>query len=306
MIQSPLNEAAEIRLASLEQDGITIFLLGTDQLRGALVHGTRMITQMRENHRTGILETLALGHAYLAAGLLTSTIKGDDRVSLHIECGGPIGGITAEATAHGDIRGYIKHNPIEVQGTPESFDLSPHFGPGFLTVTKHLQEAKHPFSGQVMLTHGSIAKDLAEYFLASEQTRTLFFLSIQFSPSGETAGAGGLFLQALPGADNEHLEEATHAALSVPSLGDYFSRGNAPETLIEDAFGSLEPKIIGHRPVQFFCHCTKEYYASYLASMHEDTKKSILQEGPFPLVISCHNCSSEYSYSRSTLENLLQ
>lgn len=306
MIHSPLDNAAETRLAALEHDGITIFLLGTGRIRGTLLHGTRMITQMRENHRTGILETLALGHAYLAAGLLTSGIKGDDRVSLHIECGGPIGGISAEATAHGDIRGYLQNNPIEVKEAPDSFDLSPHFGPGFLTVTKYLQNAKHPFSGQVMLTHGSIAKDLAEYYLASEQTKTLFFLSIQFSPSGETAGAGGLFLQALPGAADEDLEEATRAALSMPSLGDYFSRGSSSKALLERTFSKLEPRIIGHRPVQFFCHCTQEYYASYLASMQEEMKERILQEGPFPLVISCHNCSSEYSYSKSTLEKLLQ
>jgi len=262
-----------------------------------------MVNQMRENHQTGILETLALGHAYLACGLMTSMIKGDDRIGIHLECGGPIKGIIAEANAHGDIRGYLQNNPIPIEEPPESFDLSPFIGPGFLTVTKFIQDAKQPFSGQIMLQHGSIARDLAEYFLQSEQTRTLFFLSVQFDKEGDTVGAGGLFLQALPGADESALEQVSNQALSMPSLGNFFSKGNSREQLIGQTFGDAE--ILAHRPAQFFCHCTKSYYANYLVSLKKETRDDIREKGPFPLRISCHNCSSVYEFTREEIETLL-
>jgi len=304
MIVAPIEKDKIVSLIEqLEPDGNTIFLLEGGTLRGTLINGTRMINQMRVNHQTGILETLALGHAYLACGLMTSMIKGDDRIGLFLECGGPIGGITAEANAHGDIRGYLKNNPIPIEEPPESFDLSPFIGPGFLTVTKFIQDAKQPFSGQIMLQHGSIAKDLAEYFLQSEQTRTLFFLSVQFDKAGDAVGAGGLFLQALPGASENALETVSSQALSMPSLGNYFSQGNSREALIRQTF--REPEILAHRPAQFFCHCTKSYYASYLTSLKEETRDDIRENGPFPLRISCHNCSSVYEFSRTEIEDLL-
>ncbi len=303
MIVSPIDQRIASMLERIEPDGITIFLLEDETVRGTIIHGTRMINQMRENHKTGILETLALGHAYLASGLMTSMIKGDDRVSLHLECGGPVGGIFSEASAHGDIRGSLKNNPIELKSPPESFDLSPHIGPGFLTVTKYIQSAKHPFSGQVMLQHGSVAKDLAEYFLQSEQTRTLFFLSIQFDKAGDAVGAGGLFLQALPNADESALEKASTKALSIPSLGDYFSRGGDRDALVKDTF--KDARILAHRPAQFFCHCTKSYYSEFLASLEGESRKDIREKGPFPLKIHCHNCSSEYEFSQQEIQDLL-
>ncbi len=304
MIPAPIESDKMIsQLEKIERDGTTVFLLEDGTVRGTLIHGTRMINQMRCNHQTGILETLALGHGYLACGLMTSMIKGDDRISLHIECGGPMGGLAAEASAHGDIRGYLKHNPIPLEKPPESFDLSPHMGPGFLTVTKYIQDAKQPFSGQIMLEHGSVAKDLAEYFFQSEQTRTLFFLSVQFDKQGEAVGSGGMFIQALPGADEDALERVSGQAMSVPSLGDYFSRGGRRHALIESTFSRAQ--ILADRPAQFFCHCTKDYYSKYLASLQEETRADIRENGPFPLQISCFNCSSVYEFTKEELENLL-
>ncbi len=303
MITAPITSSKLLdHVKGLSEDGLTIFLLENQSVRGALLHGTLMINQMRENHKTGILETLALGHGYLAAGLMTSMIKGDDRIALHLECGGPVGGMLAEASAHGDIRGYLKNNPIEITEPPKSLDLSPYIGPGFLTVTKFIQEARQPYSGQIMLEHGSIAKDLAEYFLHSEQAKTLFFLSIQFDRDGDAVGAGGLFLQALPGANEGALERVSDRALSMVSLGEYFSQGGERDQLIARTF--RDPEILAHRPAQFFCHCTKGYFGEFLSSMDESARSDIREKGPFPLKISCHNCGSEYAFSKDEIQTL--
>ena len=206
-------------LAEIEPDKIDVFLLNNGTVRGALIHGTKMINQMRVNHNLGILETLALGQSYIGAGLMTSMIKGNDRISFAIECGGPIKGLSVEASADGQVRGYLFVNPIPVTEPVESFNLSPFFGPGFLSVTKHLESSKQPFTGQVMLQHGRIAKDLANYFLESEQIKTAFILSVYFDKDGRAVGAGGLFLQALPGAEDTALELLEDSVQIMPSMG---------------------------------------------------------------------------------------
>mgnify|MGYP000945149216 CR=1 FL=1 len=85
------------RLDGLAPDGLTIFTLEGDSIRGALVSGTTMVASMRAAHGLGILETEVLGRAYVAAALLSATIKGDDRVRLQVDGSGPAGGLHGSA-----------------------------------------------------------------------------------------------------------------------------------------------------------------------------------------------------------------
>jgi molecular chaperone Hsp33 len=291
-------------LQSLPPDGIDVFLLEDGALRGAAVHGTAMVNEMRANHELGVLETLTLGHAYLGTALMTGMVKGNDRISLHIECGGPIKGLTAEGRASGAIRGYLQNVPIPVEKPLESFDLSPFFGPGFLTVTKELEAAKQPFSGQVMITYGNIGEDLAYYFTVSEQTPSAFSLSIRFDHEGRVTGAGGIFLQLLGGRPEATIENAQQALLEAPGIGDYFAAGGRPPGLISDAFSSLSPDIIATRDVVFHCDCSKERFGAFLAALKKEEREDILENGPFPLRTTCYNCNTQYEFSRREIEEL--
>ena len=111
------------QLRSVASDGISIFLLERGNLRGALLHGSYLVNQMRANHGLGVLETLVLGHAYIAVGLLTSQLKGNDRISLNISCMGPVKGFSVESSASGEIRGYLKQNPIPRDDVLGDFDI---------------------------------------------------------------------------------------------------------------------------------------------------------------------------------------
>ncbi|MBT3273241.1 MAG: Hsp33 family molecular chaperone HslO, partial [Spirochaetales bacterium] len=65
------------RLEAGKRDRMLHFILFDGTVRGALLHGTRLVNEMRANHELGILETLVLGHAYMGALLLSSNLKGD-------------------------------------------------------------------------------------------------------------------------------------------------------------------------------------------------------------------------------------
>ena len=121
MILQPItdNELKE-HIASLPIDGREVFLMADGTVRVSAVQATGMINQMRANHRLGLLETYVLGQAYIAGLLLSSTVKGNDRVQLMIECGGPIKGISVEAWAAGAVRGYLLENPIKLSKPLES------------------------------------------------------------------------------------------------------------------------------------------------------------------------------------------
>ena len=111
MKKSPIEngQLAEY-LKKMEDDSKAVYLLSGGQARLTAVSSTHIVNQMKANHRLGLLETYILGQAYTAGLLLTSTIKGNDRVILTIECGGPVKGLSVEAWACGAVRGYLLQN----------------------------------------------------------------------------------------------------------------------------------------------------------------------------------------------------
>ncbi len=286
------------------KDKLHQFLLADGNIRGALVHGTHMVNEMREYHQLGILETLILGHGYLAAGLMTASFKGNERVIIKIDCSGPVQGISLEANGYGEIRGYLKNKHIPLDKPLESFDMSPFLGNGLLTVIRHFPDAKAPYDGRVHLKYGSIARDLAFYYSTSEQTPTVFNLSVIFDKEGNVTGSGGLFLQAMPGAEDDQISQLESIVESLPSIGEFFASGGDAEDFIRRQFKNLSPRIIGQRRIEFFCRCQKENFGRILGGLEMDSLEDIVQNGPFPLETRCQHCNSVYSFSKDEILEL--
>lgn len=286
------------------KDRLHNFLLAGGSVRGAILNGTRMVNEMRANHELGILETLVLGRAYLGIALMSAGLKGDDRVALQINCTGPVKGLSVEANAYGEVRGYLKRVPIPVDKPMEDFNLSRFFGAGLLSVTKTLRDAKQPFTGKVELRYGNIAQDLAYYCMTSEQIPTAFNLSIKFDKQGEVTGAGGLCLQAMPNAAESLTAELEDLVLSFPSLGEVTARGKDPVDVAKSVFGNHSPNYLSSRRVEFMCHCSRERLLRLLCMLPIHDLKDLRDNGPFPLEMRCHNCNTAYEFSREELERI--
>jgi molecular chaperone Hsp33 len=245
-----------------------------------------------------------LGRAYLGAALMTAGLKGGDRISLQIDCSGPIMGLNVDANAFGEVRGYLKNIPIPIEKPLDSFDLAPFFGSGFLSVTRFLEKAKHPFTGKVALRYGNLAKDLAYYCLTSEQIPSAFNLSIQFDRDGGVTGAGGLFIQALPGAHDTVIDELETLVGNFPSLGRAFADGRQPMRLLQEEFRDHLPRVLAERRVEFMCHCNQDKVYNLLMMLPIEDLTDILENGPLPLELRCHNCNSLYSFDRNQVQEI--
>nr|NJM01976.1 Hsp33 family molecular chaperone HslO [Desulfobacula sp.] len=299
------NKDVREQFRASARDRVYRFILADRTIKGAIVHTTRMVKEMRANHDLEPLETLVLGQAYIAAGLLCSGFKDKtDRVSLNIRCSGPIQGLDVESNGYGEVRGYLKTGRIEVKAPAKLKSLSSLYGAGFLTVTKYLENAPVPYSGQVALEHGSMAEDLANYFLVSEQIPTGFRLSVFFDEAEEVRGAGGIFLQALPGADPAKLVEAENILQGIHSLGEAFAKGKTPEEVILEEFAALGPQILNSSRVEFFCRCSRERMEGFLKGLSQAEREDMAAKGPFPVEVRCHHCNSLYPFTREELTAL--
>ena len=298
------GENLKDRLKAAARDRLHRFFLSDGDVRGALVHGTRVVQEMRAHHELGLLETLILGHACMGGLLMASSLKGDDRVALKIECSGPVGGLVVEASARGEVRGYLHQVPIPVAKPLEDFDLSPFFGAGFISVIRYLRDAKQPFTGQVALQHGNIAQDLAHYYLTSEQIPTAFSLSVKFTPEGEVAGAGGLFLQVMPDAAAATAAQLEKIVYDLPSLGAVCADREDMDRFLQTYFDPLHPVLLDKPRVAFFCPCRREGVARILRMLPIEELKDMRDQGPFPVELRCHYCNTQYHFSREELQAL--
>lgn len=303
MIQN-IIEPQDLRshLASIAADGLDIFTLEEDSVRGAILNGTTLVNAMRANHGLGILETLALGYGYMATTLCSMQIKGQDRIRYNLDCQGPMGGMSVDADAQGSVRGYLKVDQFPLNGPVESFDLGPWIGEGTITLTRMLEGAKTPVSGSTTLRYKNIADDLAMHFKESEQTHTAFYLSINFDRQGQVRGAGGIFLQALPNADELILEDLDLWLPQLPSLGKSLAGGATGTSYLHKHFAAFGPRLIGVRKAEFSCDCNKESFRAYFISMDKDKRLELYDAGAEPMVVKCHNCASSYTFSRAELE----
>jgi molecular chaperone Hsp33 len=295
------NEELKKRLIENKKDRIYSFIMDEGNFRGTLIHSTRLVKDLKERHSLGIIETLILGHACTGTELMASTLKGNSRLKFHIDCSGPVKGLVCEANSFGDVRGYLFQNPIPISEPPEDLRTSPYFNAGFLTVTYIKENSKSPYSGKVMLEYGEIAQEIANYYLNSEQIPSACNLSVTFSSEGEVTGAGGILIQKMPGAEDVTIEKLEKAFLSLPSIGDEFSKGYAPEDIIYGYFKEFNPKILDNKRVAFSCSCERERMLAYIKGLGKQTLKEILDDQIFPLEVTCHYCSNKYFFDKNII-----
>jgi molecular chaperone Hsp33 len=138
----------------------------------------------------------------------------------------------------------------------------------------------------------------------SEQIPTAFRLGIDFDREGNVAGAGGLFLQALPAADDalaRDLEDRVHA---LPPIGAEFGRNRDPKRLVNTRLGEFSPVFTDDTRVEFMCHCNRERLRVLLTMLPADELRDIAENGPFPVELRCHFCNTRYEFRRESIRRI--
>mgnify|MGYP001241954337 CR=1 FL=1 len=327
MIRQPIDDTELLeRLSGREADGLDIFTLGEaegpagGEARGAIVSAGRLVNEMRANHGLGILETLILGQSYVAALLMASNLKGRDSISIRIDCAGPAKGLLVEGRNHPvaesdgrepklSVRGYLFEERLPLERPLDSFDTAPFLGSGSLTVTRFSEGSPRPFSGAVPLRSGRLAEDIAAYYLESEQTRTALALSLQFDPKGRVVGAGGLYVQALPGARPGFIGRVEAALLGTGSLGKRLAEGATRSSILASSFGpgdSMGLILRETRAVAFDCDCSRKRFSAFLAASKPEFLAELATKGPWPVEMVCHNCGSTYAFSKEEILRLMR
>jgi molecular chaperone Hsp33 len=274
------------------------------QVRAYAVCTTETIGEAQRRHHTWPTASAALGRAMSAGVMMGAMLKGEEKITIKIEGGGPIGPILVDSNSKGEVRGYVTHPQTH-------FDLNEHGKldvrravgtTGTLTVIKDIG-MKENFSGQVPIVSGELGEDFTYYFVTSEQTPSSVGVGVLVNPDNSILAAGGFIIQLMPGTEEETISEIENRLKTIPPVSKLIEQGLTPEELLTELLGAENVKILEKQPVAFVCTCSKERFGNVITSLGVgEIQDMIDKEGQAEA--QCHFCNEIYHYSKEELEEL--
>lgn len=276
-----------------------------DEVRIFAVDTTETINEAVRRHGSLPTASAALGRSMSAGVIMGAMLKGDDKATITIEGGGPVGAIVVDSDAHGKVRGYL--------GNPEvHFDLNDHGKldvrravgtDGYLRVAKDIG-LKDNFVGSVELISGELGEDFSYYFYASEQVPSIVALGVLVNPDNTIQAAGGFVIQVLPSASDETIEWLNERAKTMTPVSKLLANGLSPEQVIDEALGAENWRSLDNMPVSFECNCSKERFINAISALDpQDIMTMIKEDGGAEA--DCHFCRNKEWITKEELQELI-
>lgn len=272
---------------------------------------TNLVAEAARRHDLWPTVAAALGRTLTGTLLLGSSLKELDRLTVQIVGSGPIGGITAEANALGQVRGYVKNPEADAPYNENGkFNVRAVVGEGMFYVMREsgydIGLYRDPYRGSVPLVSGEIGEDFAYYLLKSEQIPSAVMLGVHLQKEQPyVSAAGGLMIQIMPGADERTVAAIESSVSRTPQVTKLIREGARPADLLRTALGSMDFELLDERPVSFACSCSYERAVSIISSIDRAELESMLREDR-GAVMNCHFCNETYRLDETTLERILQ
>lgn len=276
------------------------------QLRVFAVTSRNLVEEARKIHNTSPVATAAAGRLLTAGSMMGSMMKGDkDILTLQIQCGGPIGGLTVTADSKANVKCYVKQPGVLLPPNSKGkLDVAGALGPGFLNVIRDIG-MKEPYNGQTHLVSGEIAEDLTYYFTTSEQTPSSVALGVLMNRENTVRQAGGFILQMMPGATEEVIAGLEKKLAQLTSVTALLDEGKTPEEILEYILGDYGLDILERTPVRFHCNCSRERIDKALISVGKQELQRMVEEGE-TIEVNCHFCNRHYPVTVEELQHLLE
>lgn len=278
--------------------------LGYDgQVRAYAVCTTDTVAEAQRRHGTLATASAALGRAMTAGVMMGSMLKGDSKITIKIEGGGPIGVILVDANANGDVRGYVTNPHVHFDLNEKGkLDVRRAVGTnGVLTVVKDLGLREH-FSGQVPIISGELGEDFTYYFVSSEQVPSSVGVGVLVNPDHSIAAAGGFILQLMPGATEETISSLEKRLQSIKPVSTMVNEGMTPEQILGELLGD-NIKILDQLEVRFKCNCSKDRFQNALISLGAKEIEDMIEEDG-KAEVQCHFCNEVYHFTKEELIEL--
>lgn len=274
------------------------------QVRAYAAITTETIEEARRRHDMLPVASIVLGRAITAGAILGTMLKGEEKLTIQINGGGPIGTILVDANAKGKVRGSVSNPHAQAELNEQGLlEIGTAVGTnGNISVTKDIG-MKHPFVGQVPISSGEIGEDFASYLLHSEQVLSSVGVGVRVNPDSTIEAAGGFIIQLLPNTEEETIRFIEERLQTMPSISSMIGQGATPEQMLEQLLGEENVSILETTPIQFQCECSRERITNAIVSLGSGEVQDMLDTDG-QAEAQCHFCNEKYQFSREDLEEI--
>ncbi len=290
-------------------DRIIRTITSDGSLMAAAIDSTQLVYTAQRLHKLTKTSCAALGRLLTGASLMGAMLKeANASLTVKVAGDGPLGSLLATSDSRGYVRGYLDHPEVELPLKPNGkLDVGGAVGRnGRLAVIRDFGTGE-PYSGQVELVSGEIAEDLTSYYAQSEQTPTVCALGVLVDKQdGEVLLAGGMLIQALPGADDVALVKLEKNVSEMDSVTTMLAKGLSLEDMCNLALKGFQVEKLDEFKVGYACNCSKERFARVLLTLPMEDLETlpVNEEGLVETV--CHYCNRKYMFSEEEIQVLVE
>jgi len=287
-------------------DYIVRAMAANNQIRAFAANTRDMVETARQRHNTSPVATAALGRLLTGGAMMGVMMKGEkDILTLQIQAGGPINGITVTADSQGNVKGYVGNPDVCIPANSKGkLDVAGAVGVGFLNVIKDMG-LKEPYSGQVILQTSEIAEDLTYYFATSEQVPSAVGLGVLMNRDNTVRQAGGFIVQVMPFAEESTIARLEENIAKIDSVTNLLEEGHTAESILNHVLDGFDVEVTDTLPTQFYCNCSKQRVERALISVGRKELNDMIQEGK-PVELNCHFCNTSYTFTVEELKEILR
>ena len=274
-------------------------LIFNNEISLSVLDTTDMVNDAIKIHKLSPVCAAALGRTLTVCTFMSSNLKNEkDKLSVTINGNGAGGKITVCGNGNLDMRGFIDNPQVELPLRADGkLDVGSCVGKqGRLTVVRSMG-LKDPYSGSSELVSGEIAEDFAAYYAFSEQQPTAIALGVKIGCDGTCIGAGGVIMQALPGASEGSLVMAEDVISQLGNVSTLVQEIGA-EGIIDRFIG--EVKVNEYHP-KYNCLCSREYIEKVLISLGKEELNDILEKEKV-IKVDCQFCDKIYEFNKDDVD----
>ena len=273
---------------------------GKGEIRFVLSDCTETVRKAAKIHKLSVSNCYVLGK-FICAGLLMSAgLKSEkDVLSISTTSKKKSGRIVVTVNSRYEVKAYMMNPEYEPDPVSERSDDTIDtavLGEGSINVIKDMG-LKTPYSGQVEMKYGSVAKDMTYYFAVSEQVPTSLSLGVLMDDSGNVKRAGGFLIQLMPGHSEDTVTDLEKNIYSFPNFTDVLDMDFGLEKIASSMLlKHLEPIFQGEAFPQYKCSCSRKKMKNAAKMLEENEIKDILKRNGY-IEVKCHFCNKKYRFT---------
>lgn len=267
-----------------------------------IINSTDIVNKAIGYHKTSPTASAALGRVLTAASLMGSRLKDKgDSLTLTFKGDGPAGLIMAVSDYYGNVKGYIENPYVDLPLKPNGkLDVSGAVGNGYMSVVRDVG-LKEAMTGISEIVSGEIAEDVVSYFANSEQTPTLLSLGVLVAPDLSCAGAGGVFIQLLPHADDAVIDKLEQNVSKITGVSKLIAGGASCEDILSYALEGIEYDVFDEIDIGYVCDCSRQRMLRAVKSLGKEELHKIFSEQE-KIEVSCRFCDKKFSFGKEIMK----